>query len=47
MIESWPWPGNLHELRAAIRYAAVQALIEEADEIERRHLVGEHDGWRS
>lgn len=37
-MEIWDWPGNLHELRAVVGYAGVQALVEGGDEIERRHL---------
>lgn len=37
-LERWGWPGNLHELRAAIGHAAVQAAICAREEIERRHL---------
>lgn len=37
-IEAWSWPGNLVEMRAAVSFAGVQAMVAGSDEIERRHL---------
>lgn len=37
-LESYAWPGNLHELRATVEFASIQSLIARADEITRKHL---------
>jgi DNA-binding NtrC family response regulator len=39
-MEAWSWPGNLHELRAVIAHAGVQALVDGSDEIRPAHLPG-------
>ncbi len=38
VIEGNPWPGNLHELRTVVEFAAIRASIEGCEEINERHL---------
>jgi DNA-binding NtrC family response regulator len=38
VIEGNPWPGNLHELRNAVEFAAIRASIEGCEEVDEQHL---------
>jgi transcriptional regulator with PAS, ATPase and Fis domain len=38
VLASYPWPGNLIELRNVVEFGAIQAMIEGDEEISERHL---------
>lgn len=38
LLEAYPWPGNLFELKTTVEFAGIQALNEGSEELAARHL---------
>lgn len=44
LLERYPWPGNLPELQNVVEFGAIQAFIDEKDEISLAHLPAQMRG---
>ena len=44
VLESYPWPGNLAELRSVVEFSAIQACLAGAEDIRLAHLPAQFGG---